>query len=97
MRSQRLQRQKMSRGQIDYVNVIADAGAVARGIIGAENGNRFSLAQRSLQHQRNQVRFRLMCLSQIIRSARCIEISEAGIAQSVNAVHPAQHPLHQQL
>ena len=54
------QRRHVGRGQIVDVDVIANAGAVGGGIVVAENLDTLALSQRHLQHQRNQMRFRVV-------------------------------------
>ena len=45
------------------MNVIADTGAIRRGIVCAEDGSRFGSAQCDLQHARDEMRFGLMRLA----------------------------------
>src|ERR1700687_1296799 len=93
--AQSLEHQNMGAGQITHVNVIADTGAIRGGIVGAEDGDVFTLSERDLQRERNQVRLRHMVLSQIAGGSRGIEIAETGVAQAVNAVKPGEHLLDQ--
>ena len=72
------QRENMGLSEINNVDVIADAGAVRRFVIVPEHLYGGTLAQRRLQDQRNQVRFRIVMFadqSAFIR-ARCVEIPE---------------------
>src|SRR5258708_39713964 len=82
---QRFEGQQVRPRQITDVYVIADAGAVARRIVRAENVDVFGTAESDLQNPGNQmglglVRFALVCAG----STSSIEISQAGIAQAVN-------------
>ena len=56
-----------------------------------------ALAQRNLQHQRNQVGLRRVGLSARGGRAGGVEVAQAGITQSVGLVKPRQHALHHQL
>ena len=67
----------MSAGQIDDVDVVADARAVGRGIVVAEDHDLLALTERDLQHDRNQMRFGVVVFAQVSfrRSPSGIEIS----------------------
>ena len=59
----------MGRAQIVDVDVVADAGAVGRGIIVAKNRDLRPLPERDGQDDRNQVRFGIVIFAQIARRA----------------------------
>ena len=63
--SGRAQRQNVRQRKIDNVDVIANAGAVRRLIIGAVNFHVRLLAERDFEHIRNQMRFDPMVLAEI--------------------------------
>ena len=69
-RLQSFQGQQMGAGQIVDVDVVANAGAVGRGIILAEDLDLLPLPQGHLQHQRNQMRFRIVVFADVARR-RC--------------------------
>ncbi len=94
--TQRIENKNVRAGKIADMNVIADACAVWRGIVGTEDGDVLALSQRHLQRERNQVRLGHVILAKITGSSRSVEITEAGIPQSVDAVKPGQHLLHEQ-
>src|SRR5580692_1218791 len=49
--------------QVADVNVIANAGAVGRGVVGTEDGDGFSLSGCSFQNEGNQMRFGMVALA----------------------------------
>src|SRR5215210_1964105 len=59
---QLLQNQQMRSAQIFHMDVIADAGAVRRVVIRSEKSDGIAPLCRGLQHQRNQMRLRLVAL-----------------------------------
>src|SRR6266436_6163674 len=79
------------------MNVIADAGAIGSGIVGAKDGDVFALSEGDLQREGNQVRLRHMVLAQIAGRSRGVEIAQTGISQTVDAVKPGEHLLYEQL
>src|SRR5215467_6147805 len=93
---ERFQDEKVGSGEVAHVNVVADAGAVRRRIVGSENGELRPLAEGYLERQRNQVRFRMVILALIVGRASHVEIAQRGVAQTVNAMEPFQHLLYQQ-
>ena len=79
------------------MDVVADAGAVARRVILPEDLDALAPSQRHVQDQGDQVRFRFMRFAISFDGAGHVEVAQAGVAKPVNAVEPAQHVLHQQL
>src|SRR3984885_15770696 len=96
-RAERLQGQDVRIGQVADVNIVADAGAIRRRIVLAEDLDALSAPQGYVEDQRDEVRFRLMRLTASLYRACDVEITEAGIAQTVDSVHPRQHVLYQPL
>src|SRR5262249_31051563 len=94
---QRFESKKVCTCQVLHMNVVPDAGAIRRWIVGAEDGDGFPLSGSHLKDKRNQVRFRIMSLAQWSGRAGCVEVSETGVAQTMDAMKPFQHLLHQQL
>jgi len=80
-------------GQVDDVDVVADARAVGRGVVVAEDGDGRALAEGHLQDERDEVGFGVVVLAALGRAAGCIEVAQAGVAQAVRDVQPVQHPL----
>src|SRR5205807_255817 len=74
--------------EIDHVRVVANARTIARWIVFTVNGNFFSLVECNLQHQRNQMTFRLMRFAVFLRRASSIEITKRDRAQTVDLVVP---------
>ena len=75
------------------MDVVADAGSVGSFVVGTENRDEFALALRDLQDQRDQMRFRMMRFALVGGCACCVEITQAGVTQSVNLVKPREHLL----
>ena len=53
----------MGRSEIADMDVIANAGAIRRVVVGAENRNAAARAECGLQHQGNEVRFGIVLLA----------------------------------
>lgn len=85
--------------KVGDVDVVAHARAVARGIIVAEDVHVVALAVRDLQHDRNQVRFRIMRLADLARHvcAAGVEVAQRDKMNAVCDGSPVEHPLHRQL
>src|SRR4030095_9890128 len=62
-----VERENMRMGQIDNMDVIANAGAIRRFVIGPENLNMFFLSQCNLEHVWNQMRFAAVIFSKFFR------------------------------
>ncbi len=78
------------------MNVVAHARPVRRRIVRAINRNVLTLPECNLQGQRNQVRLRHVIFALLPRGAGCIEIPQTRIPQTMDALKPRQHLLHQQ-
>ena len=78
----------MRLGKVGHVDEIADGGAIGRRIVGAEDLDPGSLAERRRDDQRDQVGFRIVLLAKFpVRiSARGIEVAEGDRAQVVSGV-----------
>jgi hypothetical protein len=65
--------------QIGNMDVIADAGAVVRRIILAEDFNMRAFPRRDIENQRDQVRFRIVILAQMAigMGTGCVKIAQA--------------------
>ena len=89
----------MGRRQIVDVDVIANAGAVGRGIVVAENRDVFALPERHLQHDRNQVRLGRVVLAHVALRARAggVEVTQRRVAQAVGRGVIGQRLLDDQL
>ena len=85
------ERQDVRLREIDDVDVIANAGAVGRRIIGAVNFALRRLAERDFEHVRDQMRFDAMMFAKFLARAGGVEITERDEFQSVNLVIPFEH------
>src|SRR5277367_6018101 len=94
---ERLERQQMCFCKILHVDVVANRGAVLGGIVLAKNLDIGAPAESHVENEWNQMRLRLMGFSAAWNRSRDVEIAQTGIAQSVNAVDPGKHLLHQKL
>ena len=83
--------------QIKDMDVVPDACAVRRLVIGAVNFHRLFLSERHLQNVRDEVRLDPVVLAELFRGARRVEIAQGGEAQPVDLVIPAQDLLEHQL
>ena len=75
----------MGGGQVVDVDVIADAGAVGRGVVGAEDVDRLALAESDLQDQRDEMRFGVVVLADraVGRGTGGVEVAQRGVAEAV--------------
>src|SRR5205085_8633956 len=92
-----LQRQNMRAGEIQDVDVVADASAVRRIVIRAVNFHVRVFSERDLQHVRDEVSLNAMFFAEIFRGARGVEITQRDEAELVNLVVPAQDFFESQL
>src|SRR5947207_12711086 len=86
-----VEREDVSAGKIDNVNVITDAGPIRCLIIGPKNLDGWFLSERDLQNIRDQMRFDAMVFSKFRRSARRIEVAKGNEFQSVDFAIPAEN------
>ena len=92
------QREQVRCSQVTHVDVVANAGTVGSRVVRAEDVHVFQAAQSYVENPRNKMCLRLVRLAAIRAHRACrVEVSQAGIAESVNLMEPSQHSLHQQL
>src|SRR5581483_5732533 len=89
--------QDMGLGQINDVDIIPDAGAVGRGIIGAVNLALGGLAERDFEDVRDEVGFDAMMFAEFLAGAGGVEIAEGDKLEAVDLVIPVQHLLEHEL
>src|SRR5580698_1374536 len=94
---ERVECQEMCLREVLHMDVVANRGPVLGGVILAKNLDIGASAESHVENEWNQMRLRLMGLSPAWYRPRNVEIAQAGITQSVNAVDPGKHLLHQQL
>ena len=85
--------EQVGAGQVADVDVIANAGAVWRGVVGAKDGEVRTFALRDLQGQRNEMGFGMVIFALVAGRASGVEITETSVAQSVDAMEPGEHLL----
>jgi hypothetical protein len=83
--------------QIHDVDVIADARAVRRRIIRAVNLALLRLAERDLEHVRDEMGFDAMMLAELLARAGGIEVAERDELQPVQLLIPLEDFLEHQL
>ena len=91
----RLDREPVRRGEIGGVHVVANAGAVGRRVVGAEDLQRIHPALSDPQHQRNEVGLGIVVLA--VRTvgvgAGGVEVAKQREPESVGLREVADHPL----
>ena len=89
----------MRRSQVVDVNVVANARAVWRGIVVAENANALTFTNRHLQHDRDQVRLGIVVFPDVARqrSPGRVEISQCCVPDPVSPGIILQSPFDDQL
>src|SRR5512146_2286454 len=73
-----VQGEHMGVGDIDDVNVVANAGAVFGVVVGAIDVDGVALTERNLKDDRNQVRLGFMRLTEVPSGSGSVEITQAG-------------------
>src|SRR4029434_2956549 len=91
------EREHVRLSEIDDVDVIADARAVRRLIVGAVNLDVFLLAKRDLEDVGDEVRLNAMIFAETLGGAGGVEVTERDEFEAVNLVVPAQDFLEHQL
>jgi len=89
----------MGLGQVQHVDIVADAGAVGRGVVRAEDQDLGCPTSGRVHHQRDEVLHAawILAIAGIERSTRSIEVAQRHRTQAVAGIKPAQHPLDQEL
>ncbi|MNN31097.1 hypothetical protein D3C81_1447680 [compost metagenome] len=85
--------------QIAHMNVIADTCTIRSLIIVSKDGDGFTLPQRRLQNQWNQVALRTMVLTDFtaLMRAGSIKITQGNIFDAEHFIKPRHHSFHSQL
>ncbi len=87
----------MRGGEIVDVDEIADAGAVRGGELFAVDLDLVLLAERDLEHIRNEVGFDAVILAKLLARTGGVEVAEIDVGEAVNLVVPIQHLLEHEL
>ena len=85
----RFHREHVCLGQIDDMNVIANAGAVRGGVIGAKDFAFAGLPKRDLKDIRDKVSLDAMMFTEFFACASGIEVAQRDKLQPVNLLIPA--------
>ncbi len=72
----------MGVGDVEDVNVIADAGAIGRGIVRAENFELRNEPEGGIQNFRNEMGFDAVAFTTFGRGTGSIEIAEGGVVET---------------
>src|ERR1019366_6511369 len=92
----RRQAEDVRLGQVEDVDVIADAGAVGRGVVGAVDFAMRLPAQGDLQHVRDEMRLDAMVLAEPDARAGGVEVAACDELQPVSPLIPQEHFLEHQ-
>src|SRR5438876_1965117 len=84
-------------GEVNDVNVVANASAIRRGVIGAEDVALRRLAEDGLEHVGNQMRLDSVVFAEALARTRRVEVTERDELQTVNSLIPLQHLFEHQL
>ena len=95
--TQPVKSQEMCGGQVADVNVVANACAIGSGVIRSEDGDAFAHALGGLKDDGNQVGFGVVVFPEIAGGPGGIEIAQAGVTETVDAMKPVEHALDEQL
>ena len=88
-----LQSKNVSLGEVQYVDVVAYARAIGRGVVGAKNIHRLALAESDLEDVGDEVRLDSVILSKCLRCPSRIEVTEGREGEFVNLVIPLEDGL----
>src|SRR6266849_4168042 len=75
------------------MDIVADAGSVRRGIVGAENVHLGNTAAGGIENARNDVSFHAMMLAAVLGGSGSIEIAQGQIVESSVGLVIRQNPL----
>src|SRR5581483_634798 len=93
----RLEREHVGCGEIRHMDIVADTGAVRRGVVVAKDVNGRTLAGRGLQHERDEMGLLRMTLAARGGRAGGIEIPQADPSQAIGAFVPREGLLEREL
>src|SRR5262245_65702112 len=90
---QAVQRQDVCIGEVEDVDVVSDARAVACRVVVAEDRDVLASPGGGVEYERDQVRFRIVALSAPHAGACRVEIAEGGHTEAGGRGKPRQgHP-----
>jgi hypothetical protein len=78
-------------GEIVDVDVVADAGAVGGGIVGAKNMDRAGGTKGGAKDVGDEMGFGVVVFRMAVPCAGSVEIAKDGVAESMNPVEPFEH------
>src|SRR5271154_3832449 len=91
----------MSFGEIAYMDVVANAGAIGSGVIMAEDLDVLAQAEGDIEHQGNDMRLGLVRFAArpvgVDHRAGDVEVTETGVAQAVDLIDPSEHMFDEKL
>src|SRR4051812_21449676 len=93
-----IERLDMSRCEIAHVDIISHCSAVGGLVVGAENIDGRNEPLRGSYHERNDMRFRRMILTDFaVRiGPGCVEIAQVHVLHAVGLLVPVQYLFHEQ-
>ena len=80
----------MGLGEVEDVDVVADAGAVWGGVIGAEDVNGILLAEGDFEDIGDEMGFDAMIFAEFFGGSCGVEVAEGGEAEGMDFVIPAE-------
>ena len=92
----RLEREYVRLGEVDDVNVVADAGAVRSGVVGAKNSALLRLAKRDAQHVGDEMRLDRALFAEFLAATGGVEVAERHKFEPVQFVVPLEQRLEHQ-
>ena len=75
------------------MNVVTHAGAVRGIVVVAVHHNLVALPEGDLQHDRNDVRFGIVVLAELLGGTAGVEVAQVDGLRAVDLAVPVQHPL----
>src|SRR5690606_37318473 len=90
----RAQSPDVSLGTVHVLAVGAHAGDVGCVVVVAEDGDLIALTQGHLEDEGDEVGLRVVVLAPLLRRAAGVEITQASVAESVDAIKPVEIALH---
>ena len=76
--------------EVEDVDVVADTGAVGRGVVGSEDGDVRFLSERDFEHVWDEMGFDAVIFAEAIGGACGVEVAKGDAAESVDFVVPTE-------
>jgi len=83
-------------GEVDDMDIIADAGAVGSRVVGAEDQDVFGLPEGDAEDVGNEVGFDAVMFAEALGGTGGIEVTEGDKLESVDGLEPGEHSLEEE-